>query len=114
MGRPVGVAGLDLAAGALVDLARRERAHRDRVGHRADRHAQVAADALLFLDLEVAFAVPGRGDRLVRGVFAHHVAAAALDARAWSMTAFSMWLRLSSFQSFTLPTALPRNSSIER
>ena len=65
-----------------VDLARRERAQGDALVDRAHRHAQVAADAFLVLDLEVALAVAARRDRLVRGVFAGDVAAAALDALA--------------------------------
>ena len=55
--------------------------HGDAVLHRADMHAQVAADAFLLDHLEVppAFDLMRR-DRLVRRVLAGDVAQAALDA----------------------------------
>ena len=71
---------LDHAAGARVDRAGRQRLHGDAVLHRADHDAEVAADAFGVDHLEVALAGDGVRDRLVRGVLADDVAAAALDA----------------------------------
>src|SRR5690606_25634719 len=51
VGGPVGVVTCDGLAGSHVHLARREAAHGDAFGHRADRHAQVAAHAFGFVDL---------------------------------------------------------------
>ena len=70
----------DRLAGALVEHAGRQRLHGDAVLDRADIDAEIAADALVVHHLEVALAVDLLGDRLVRGVLAGDVAAAALDA----------------------------------
>src|SRR5450830_1539913 len=80
MRRPVQGLGTHGLAGAQVDLAGGQIAQGDAVVHRAHRYAQVAAHAVLFPDLEVALAVLGGGDGLVRGVFADHMAAPAFDA----------------------------------
>jgi hypothetical protein len=74
---PVGV-GLDLAAGARIDLAERQLFHGDAILDRADVDAKVAGHALIVLDAERP--VFAHLDRLVRGVFAGGIAAAALDA----------------------------------
>src|SRR6185295_15851639 len=52
--RPVGGRRADGGAGARIDLAGCQRAQGDALGHRADGDAEVAADALVLLDLEMA------------------------------------------------------------
>ena len=54
--------------------------HGDAVLDRADIDAEIAADAFGVDHLEMAAAVLRRGDRLMRGVLADDVAAAAFDA----------------------------------
>ena len=66
--------------GRCADRRPRLLDQRDAALDRADQGAQVAADAFGFVDDELALAVYAREDRLVRGVLAHDVAAAALDA----------------------------------
>ena len=78
---PVGVGGADHLAGALVYLAGGHIAQGDALGYRAHGHAQVAAHAFVFLHLEMALAVLGGGDGLVRSVFTGRVAAATFDAQ---------------------------------
>src|SRR5665213_2538064 len=62
---PVGVLAPNRLAGTQIDLARLQGAHGDGVGHRANRHTQIASNALVFLDLKIALAVFGSGNRLV-------------------------------------------------
>ncbi len=80
MGRPVGVVRIDRLAGALVEGAGRQLLHGDAVLDRADVDAEIAADAFLFHHLEMTHAVDELRDRLMRGVLAGDVAAAAFDA----------------------------------
>ena len=68
------------AAGAFVHRADGQPLHGDAIVHRADVDAQVAGDAFVIHHLEVALAVLFLEDRLVRGVLAGGIAAAALDA----------------------------------
>src|SRR5215213_11546949 len=77
---PIAVIGIDRLAGARVDRARRQRLHGDAVLDRADVDAEIAADAFRIDYLEMPHAMDHVGDRLMRGVLAGDVTAAAFDA----------------------------------
>ena len=88
---------------------------RDAVLDRADQHAEIAADAFRLVDDEFSHAVDLGEDRLMRGVLADDVAAAAFDAEVL------VDLRLHDIVEVQIlpvghlrDTARPRKSSIER
>src|SRR5262245_17541950 len=79
MRRPVGIFRIDPPPGARVD-AFRHLDHGDAVLDRAYRDAEIAGDAFAVDHLEAARAIGRHRDRLMRGVLAGGIAAAAFDA----------------------------------
>src|ERR1700722_10214531 len=77
--RPVGGRAVIVEPGARVD-ARDFMNQRDAVLDRADQSAEIAADALSFIDHELTLAIDAGEDRLMRRVFANDVTAPALNA----------------------------------
>ena len=80
MCRPVGIVPRDGTSRPWINGSGGHWFHGDAIFHRADRDAEIAADAFLVDHLELAHPVDHVGDCLMRGVLAGDVAAAALDA----------------------------------
>ena len=79
MRRPVAVLRIDRPFGARINAT--DCFHCDAILDRANADAQIATDAFFVDHLKAPLAVDGVGDRLVRGVLAYNMAAAAFDAQ---------------------------------